>query len=237
MSLADLPGVAESLLPDAVLRSLPGATPPAPWRCRVEAVVWWHRASLSAADLLPPGLEPGPAVAVGAFVRYLDTPVGPYDEVLGCPHLLAGAARRGVLARVHLPFIAVDSVPSVHGGRAHWSLPKVLASFTRTEDGGVRADGDSWYVAADAHRVGPPLPAPGRLADTQVDGDGTVRTAVTRARALGHLATVEVQSSEGLAWWLRPGRHRGLVLRGRVTVGVAVREDGQASHDTLKESA
>ncbi len=73
--------------------------------------MWWHRAALGSGALLPTGLRPGPPVAVGAFVRYLDSPVGAYDEVLACPHLLTGG-------RLHIPFIAVDSLPSVVGGRA-----------------------------------------------------------------------------------------------------------------------
>lgn len=220
MSLADLPGVPQSRLPDALLAGLPQATPAPPWRCRVEAVIWWHRAAPAARPLLPAALPPGPGVTVGAFVRYLDTPVGPYDEILASPHLVAGAARRGVLARVHVPFIAVDSLASVHGGRAHWGLPKALAAFTRSP-GTVRADGDGWWVSATARPRGPWLPALGRLGASQVDRGSVVTSSVTTSRSLARLATVEVDADNGLAPWLLPGRHRGVVLRGRMIVGPA----------------
>lgn len=191
--------------------------PPAPWRCRVEAVVWWHRAAAGSAALLAPGLRPGPPLTVGAFVRYLDTPVGPYDEVLACPHLLAGA-------RLHLPFIAVDSAASVAGGRALWSLPKTLATFSRAGSR-LRADdaAGGWTVAADSQPSSPWLPVAGVLGNTQVDTDGRLRSSWTRAAGRGRLARVQVEASDALASWLRPGRHHGLVLRARVVVGAAHR--------------
>lgn len=211
-----LPGVPQSVLPAGL--QLPADTPPAPWRCRVEAVVWWHRAALGAAALLPPGLRLGPPLAVGAFVRYLDSPVGGYDEVLACPHLLHRA-------RLHVPFIAVDSLASLAGGRTHWSLPKTLADFTRT-GGQVRAEGvtaGGWSVAATPYPAGPWLPLAGAAVDTQVDAAGQQSSSTTWAAVLGRFARVEVDSSAGLAPWLLPGRHRGVVLRGRVVVGPARR--------------
>ena len=63
---------------------------------------------------------------MGAFVHYLDTPVGPYAEVLASPAVLL---RGGLLAAAHIPFIAVDSEASVRGGRENWALPKTLARF------------------------------------------------------------------------------------------------------------
>jgi hypothetical protein len=216
--LQHVPGVPESALPDDLAAQLPQDTPAPPWHCRVEAVLWWHRASDAARGLLPAALRPGPPVTVGAFVRYLSTPVGPYSEVLASPYLVAGALRSRVLARVHVPFIAVDSLPSVHGGRAHWDLPKALASFD-----GTSATGTGWAVRATARPVGPWLPAYGRLASSQVSAEGEVRSATTWTRARARYARVDVDvSSDGdLAGWLLPGRHSGLVLRGRMVVGSA----------------
>ncbi len=220
MPLTDLPGVPESALPDGLV--LPSSTPAPPWRCRVEATVWLHRATPSARALLPAALPAGPALTVVALVRYLDSPVGAYDELLASPRLLAGSLRRGVLARVHVPFIAVDSVASVHGGRAHWALPKTLATFTR--DGPrTQVQGSGWEVDATAQARGPWLPSYARLGSTQQDGAGVTTSSVTSAWALVRPATVQVETrSEGdLAAWLLPGRHHGLRLRGRMTVGVA----------------
>lgn len=214
--LTDLPCVPESAFPEGLI--LPDSTPGAPWICRVEATVWWHRATPAAAALLDPSLPLGPRFTVGAFVTYLDTPVGPYNEILASPHLLAGAVRRGVLARVHVPFIAVDSVDSVHGGRAHWSLPKTLAVFD-----GSHATAPTWEVSATAAGRGPRFASYARLGSTQIDGAGLQSSSVTTARAKAQLARVDVETvSDGdLATWLVPGRHRGALLRGRMVVGRA----------------
>ena len=215
--LAAIPGTPETAVGAALLGSLPDSSPAPPWRCRVEAVVWWHRAAPGARAVLPPALrdQAGLALTVGAFVRYLDSPVGPYDEVLAAPHLL------GPLPRLHVPFIAVDSAGSVHGGRAHWALPKVLASFTRSPV--LHADGGTWWVSADARPGGPELPVPARVRATQVDGDGRVTTSTTTGRARLRVArvVVDVDPGSSLAGWLLPGRHRGAVLTGRITVGPA----------------
>jgi hypothetical protein len=180
--------------------------------------VWWHRATPTARELVPAALRPGPPWTIGAFVTYLDTPVGPYSEILASPHLLAGSLARRVLARVHVPFIAVDSLASVHGGRAHWSLPKALAHFQ-----GTSADGHGWQVSAVADPRGPWLPAPGRLGSTQLSARGLVTSSVTTSRARARLARVQVATSSNgdLASWLLPGGHRGVVLRGRMIVGPA----------------
>lgn len=193
-------------LPEDVRVALPTATPAPPWPCRVEAVVWWHRATPAARRDLPPGCRTSLPVTVGAFLRYLDSPVGPYSEVLGAPVLLRG----GGLVHVTVPFIAVDSVPSIAGGRAHWALPKVLAAFT-----GTAAQGDGWRASATPAPVGPALPVAARFSTTQ-DGLTTARSTV-RGRA--RLARVEVDG-EGLPPWLLPGRHLGAVLQdARLLVG------------------
>ena len=179
------------------------ALPPAPpWDCSVSAVVWWHRPGPGAHDDLPPGSRPLLPVTVGALLRYERSPVGPYSEVLGCPVLLRG----GGLVHTTVPFIAVDSIASVAGGRAHWALPKVLAAFGPLP-GGTRVDGDGWQVHVRPTPVGPSLPVAARFSTTQ---DGRL-SARSRVRGRARLARVRVDGS-GLPPWLRPGRHPGLVL-------------------------
>lgn len=210
-----LPGAPEARLADAAVSGLPAATPVPPWRCRVQSVLWWHRAPGALPASVPSG-RTWPYV-VGAVVRYLDSPVGPYEEVLG-----------GLLAlppTVHLPFLAVDSPASVQGGRAHWALPKTLASFTRPAPGQVIAVGEGWQIGVTAHPRGPALPVAGRLRGIQVDAAGGPVRSTSTAYGRGRFARIEVQVGTDLAGevgsiagWLRSGRHLGAVLDARLTV-------------------
>jgi hypothetical protein len=218
--LSALPGAPESRLPGELLAQLPGRTPAPPWACRVEATLWWHRASPAARAALPPALA-GRALlpyVAAAVVRYLDSPVGPYWEVLGSVLL------RPLVAST--PFICVDELASVHGGRAHWALPKGRAAFSRTADGELVADGGSWRVGATARPLGPRLPAAGLLRGLQVDGQGRPWSLTATAYGRVRLARVDVQVGTDLAGepgsiagWLRSGRHPGAVLHGRLRVG------------------
>ncbi len=152
------------------------APPPPPWRTRADAVVWWHGAT------------------VAAFVTYRESPVGPYREVLASSPLGT------------VPFIAVDSLESLVGGRVNWDLPKELAAFR-----GLCAWGDGWTVEADVRL---------RPRGLRVPLLGLVRQPRARQRFAGrgtaHPATVEVRPRGRSE--LRPGRHRGMVVRdARVT--------------------
>ena len=208
--LADLPCLPESRLPAALLDELPESTPGPPWDCRVRAVIWLQRAPspLPSSSTYAGRVRP---VALGALVEYLESPVGPYREVFAGP-LLRGT----LLPVVHIPFIAVDSLPSVHGGRAHWALPKTVASFTGDIGAGsAAAVGDDWSVAVDAVARGPRLPLRGPLSSSQ---DG--RRAVVSLRGRGRLAVVTVTASGlTLGGWLGTGRHPGVVAEGRMVVG------------------
>jgi len=221
-TLAGLPCAPESRLAEAVLARLPATTPAPPWPTRVEAVLWWHRAGPAALTVLPAPLRARVRLplVVGAFVRYLDSPVGPYDELIGA-----------VLSRplhAHVPFICVDSVPSVQAGRAHWALPKTLARFERGPDRPLVARGEGWRVEAGARPRGPRLPALGVLRTTQVDAAGQARSAVSTVRGRARLGPVVVQVGTDLAGepgsiagWLRSGRHRGAVLSAALRVGAS----------------
>lgn len=204
-TLADLECLPESRLPAELAAQLPASTPGPPWDCRVRAVVWVQRAP----SPLPSSFRYAGRVrtlTIGAVVDYLESPVGPYREVFAGP-LLRGT----VLPVVHVPFIAVDSLPSVHGGRAHWSLPKAVATFCSD---GRTATGDGWSVAVDVVERGPRLPLRGPLVNAQ-----TEQRAVISLRGRGRLARVHV-AAEGLVLggWLGTGTHRGVVAEGRMLV-------------------
>ena len=204
-SIVDLECLPESRLPPELAEQLPATTPGPPWDCRVRAVVWVQRAP----SPLPSSFRYAGrvrALTLGAVVDYLESPVGPYREVFAGP-LLRGT----VLPVVHVPFIAVDSLPSVHGGRAHWSLPKAVATFSPD---GRTATGDGWSVAVDATERGPRLPLRGPLVNAQ-----TEQRAVISLRGRARLARVRVEAAGlVLGGWLGSGTHHGIVAEGRMLV-------------------
>jgi hypothetical protein len=113
--------------PSALRAQLPASAPPAPWSTRLHAVVWWHRATPMAAAAMPVALRSRRRLAlpVAAFVRYVDTPVGGYREILATPVLLL---ERPVPAAT-IPFIAVDSLASIVGGQRELGAPEDLRAL------------------------------------------------------------------------------------------------------------
>jgi hypothetical protein len=213
-----VPGVAESALDPAAVAGLPANEAPAPWQCRAQAVLWFGRGGKNAARALA-GTLGGDARAltvVGGMVRYLDTPVGSYDEVLGSVGYRSGRRLVGNVA-----FMAVDSPTSLVGGRSNWAMPKTLATFGGSPTAGatMSAEGANWRVRATATAFGPALPLPG-LAATVVQRwpDGQLRDNPLRAGGRFRAAVVRVEvesdlrSGLTLPMWLRPGRHAGVVF-------------------------
>jgi len=214
-------GVPETALPAEVAATLP-PTPAPPWVCRVSGVVWVQRATAAAAGVLPAAVRRRTAVplTIAAFLRYADTPVGAYSEVVAAPVVF----RRGP-GRVHVPFLAVDSVPSVSGGREHWGLPKGYATFDWTDAGDAAgASGDGWALSVRATPGPVRLPLWGRGSIVQVTPDGALAVAPVRLRGHGRPARVQVECSAdaSFAAWLSAGSRVGLVLdRARLVVGPA----------------
>jgi hypothetical protein len=198
-----VPGVPETAVPAEVLDRLPASSPPPPWRLPTRAVVWVGTGSPRPA---PPGAWP---VTVAALVDYLDSPVGPYREAF------AGVlVRRLGLPAVHVPFIAVDSLPSLRAGRVHWNLPKALATFIGPVWGRTRVRGDGWSVDVAVRAYGPRLPVAAPVLSTQ----GDRRTLVTvRGTVRAALVTVDADGPT-LGGWLGRGRHAGFVASGHVVV-------------------
>jgi hypothetical protein len=218
--LQHVAGIPESALSNAVAALLPQRSVPAPWETVADVVVWVHRAAAGAADALAPALRGRRTIplTVGAFVRYRETPVGPYAEILAAPVLLAEAP----LPPASVPFIAVDSIPSILGGRAEWSLPKALARFAFAP-GTAQAVGDRWRVDARI-RVRPrTIPLTLLLRDRQArpDGGSGLVDVTIRGRARVGRVDVDVEGPT-LPRWLLPGAHPALVVAGaRMTFGAA----------------
>ena len=196
-----VPGLPETAVPAEVLERLPATSPPPPWRLPTRSVVWLSRGAAPGVRSLP--------VTVSALVDYLDSPVGPYREVFAGVLL-----RRFGLPTVHVPFIAVDSLPSLRAGRVHWALPKAPATFTGAVGERTRIAGTGWSVDVAARAYGPRLPAAGLVLAAQsgrrflVAVWGTVRPARVTVTAAGPT----------IGDWLGSGRHPGFIASGHVIV-------------------
>lgn len=217
--LASVPGLIESTLSADDLAALPAAVAPAPWSVRARALLWVQRATAPAFAWAGTPLP----LSVVMLVDYLQTPVGPYQEVL------AGAlVRRGPRLFAQVPFIAVDSLPSVRGGRANWGLPKTTAAFTGSAASGrVAVAGDGWSVAVspDASVSAVPRPRVPVLGAFSCLGPlGRYRTTL-RARVSPVPVVAEV-SGPSLTPWLGSGRRRAFVLEGRMTIAAPVPAPG-----------
>ena len=212
--LTGVGGVPETALSHALLATLPPNETEAPWTVNCSAVLWTVRPTRQASESLPPTLRGRRGVVViGGIVRYLETPVGPYDEVFGI--VMSGYGRQAVGT---VTFMAVDSPRSLVGGRTNWAMPKTLAAFEGSIGNGqtvVATGQDSlgWRVSARPRVLGPSLPVRSKAVTRQefpggILGDSRLSA---RGRARPALVDVEVQSDGPLAGWLRPGKHLGSV--------------------------
>jgi hypothetical protein len=197
----------------------------------VSAVIWWHRAAPDAAEHLPEAVRDLPTlpITVGALVRYKTTPVGPYSEVFASPVLLrpryglpglggstSGRSRGpGLLPAVSVPFIAVDSIASVVGGRAGWMLPKTLATAVWPPDGPAVLRGNDWSVSVGVRQLAPRIPLRGRLPLIQAQPDGSKARSIVRMRGRAQVGRAEVTTvGASLPSWLKAGRHLCLGISG-----------------------
>lgn len=197
-----------------------------PWPAGVRATLWWHRSTPGARRIGAGTVGATLPLTLAMMVEYLDSPVGPYREILASPVLRAPGRGIGVLPRMSVPFIAVDSEASVHGGRVHWQLPKVLARFEGQVNGSFEASSNGWHVSTSARQVGPRLPIAGALGFAQPDpgGGGGLRCASARLRGHFRFARVSVQAEgPSIGEWLVSGSHPGIVITdGRMTTGPAI---------------
>lgn len=222
--LTGVGGVPETALSEALLATLPPNDSEAPWSVNCSAVVWAVRPTREASEALPAPLRGRRGVVViGGIVRYLETPVGPYDEVFGI--VMSGYGRQAVGT---VTFMAVDSRRSLVGGRTNWAMPKTLASFQGRIGSGetlVATGQDSlgWRVSARPRVFGPRVPVRSSAVTRQefpggILGDSRLSA---RGKARPAMVDVEVESDGPLGSWLRPGKHLGAVAEGvTFTLGV-----------------
>ncbi|WP_233531637.1 acetoacetate decarboxylase family protein [Antrihabitans sp. YC2-6] len=218
-------GVPETDLPADLVARLPENRSGAPWECRAQSLVWTGIGGRAARAALPEGIraQVDPLAVVGGLVRYVDTPVGPYDEVLGIVGVRDGAKVRGSVT-----FMAVDSEVSLVGGRTNWAMPKTLAEFSGDIGNGETMTATStvgipWRVSATPRIIAPPVPFVTKMKAVQQFADGRVGASVlgVRGKMRAALINVEVESDGPLPTWLRKGRHLGAVVESMTfTLGV-----------------
>jgi hypothetical protein len=175
-------------------------------------LLWLGRGGRAAAAALPPALADSPGlVTVGGVVRYTDTPVGAYDEVLG----MIGS-RTGLRPWGNVAFMSVNSESSLVGGRTNWAMPKTLARFDGELANGRRFTGNgtdqlSWTVSATPRIAGPAVPLKTKATARQQFADGRVGDSLLTfsGRMRPAFVTVGVSSAGPLRTWLRPGLHLG----------------------------
>jgi hypothetical protein len=203
--LATVPGLPESRLAATDLDRLPATSPSAPWTCRTRAILWIQ----TGRPPVHPWLGRATRLTAVAFVHYLDSPVGEYHEIL------AGTVLRGVPPLVQVPFIAVDSLASVHGGRANWALPKTMARFDGDfAAGGAQVEAPGWSARVEVVRSGPRLPL--RLGLNSVGPLGRYHSTM-RVTGRPSLLRTRIEGPT-IGAWLGSGRHLGLLLEGRMAI-------------------
>jgi hypothetical protein len=214
-AVADAVGLPESVLPVQLVQLLPEKVAAAPWRTQCRIITWMHPVAPAAVEALPaPIRSAGISLAAWALVRYEHTPVGPYDE-LAVTLLPEGGDGYG-----HIPFIAVDSYPSIVGGRANWLLPKSLARFVWAEDSmsaNVTADAPAkpgWSLTVNVTAWGTPAATAIPSNVQQVSSSGAVRRFTGTMGGAMQPAAVNVEGvAEGpLASLLVSGRYDGTLL-------------------------
>ncbi len=175
---------------------------------------WWVR--LAGLPRLSAGLEPvragGMALVVTAWAIYEPGGVLSYRELL-----VAVLAHQGKRPLVTITDIWVDSVPSLHGGRELWGIPKQWASFQLDGATCAAVDIDGEPIASAAVRPIGALPGRWRGGCT-----------VAQQRA-GELMLIPVRSTSGVRlirinWEFAPGGPLGWLAGARPAFSMSLRD-------------
>ncbi len=103
---------------------------PAPWTLNGEVSYLFIHGTRSAQESFNENSDPIQSPFRGGLggmmlIRYTDSPVGPYDELI----LIPGYYQFGDSTYYRISQIYVSSIDSVINGRRNWSVPKKLARF------------------------------------------------------------------------------------------------------------
>jgi Acetoacetate decarboxylase (ADC) len=215
-AVTEAAGLPETQLPGSLLARLPATAAGAPWHTGCRIVTWLHTVGPEALEAFPDVIRPERVALVAwALVRYDETPVGPYSE------LAATLIPDGGDGYGHIPFIVVDSLPSIVGGRVNWLLPKALARFDWSDGGRtVTASSDqpaspAWSITVsfETSQSAAPVTIPNLV--QQVTIDGVVRRFSGELSGSMRAGSVNVDGSAdgALAALIATGRHDATGLR------------------------
>ena len=124
---------------------------PSPWQLKGEGVILMFRFKKAYPELdffVPEGLKSQFAGGLGYVmaVNYLESPVGPYKELLVIPgHFKTPAGKRQTISKIY-----VDSESSMVSGQHNWGIPKELAAISWTQTKGqlniqAEKDGQTFF--------------------------------------------------------------------------------------------
>ena len=109
---------------------------PAPWKLRGEGILMVYKFSrewIEKYAQLPDHLQGKFKGGLGyvMIVNYIDSPVGPYKELLIIPGKFSGSEKHSITK------IYVDSESSSQNGRANWGIPKNTLPFSWKSEKGI----------------------------------------------------------------------------------------------------
>ncbi|HEU5151179.1 MAG TPA: hypothetical protein VFU19_11815 [Iamia sp.] len=183
------------------------APPHAPWALRGEALVAlsWSRPPLA----LPDGIDRAPGPTLIAAVRYTDSPVGPFLQLM-----VLVPARLGAHVGWSAVVAVVDKPDAVVGFNLSWGIPATHGELRWFARDGVRQllwEDRDLSVKARGRGIGVPMVMPHRLVQARSDGPVVVPD---RHWGLFRPALVTVDAGPRDALDCLRGRHLGATVDG-----------------------
>lgn len=126
------------------------------------------------------------------LVDYLESPVGPYKELLVIPGKSNfGGSRHGTITKIY-----VDSEESMNSGRSNWGIPKELTEFSWTREGKqheIRIGGDQAWMEIVLEPGTVPFPVDTRLLPLHLyqELDGKVFKVTPLGKGTGHFTLIK----------------------------------------------
>ena len=183
------------------------APPHAPWALRGEAIVCLSRKWPPVA--LPDGIAAAPGPTAVAAVRYTDSPVGPFLQLM-----VLVPARLGAHPGWTVACAVVDKPDAMLGFRMNWGVPASLGELRWFARDGVRQllwEDRDLSVKARGHGFGVPMVLPHRMVLARADGPVVVPD---RLWGIFRPSIVVIEASARDELDVLVGRHLGATVDG-----------------------